>query len=154
MSLVIPPEVIEGDYTTYTEVRNTAGLATALDNPAHGSCFNKLETMLIYVDVAGTVALIRVSDAVIIDEDANYARGVTANQYASKSAFGTYMASISDEENALRIWKNGVLIQSEIRTDINDDWFGAIVSPSGRYIAVPWWDNSAGIYKVAIWEGA
>ena len=153
LSLVIPP-FTEVDVSAYTMVRETAGLATAFDTPAVGSCFCLDETIILYIDIGSTVARIRVSDAAILDENANFGRGTVANQCGHTSAFGKYMASCSSGEDAIRIWKDGALIQTENRTDVNDEWYGAIVSPSGKYIAVPYWDNSLAIYKVMIWEGA
>ncbi len=149
-----PPAVeIEGDYSDYTVKWDSLALSIDVDNPVHVSCFNTDETMFIYADVSNVVTTLQVSDGIILTEDAGFARGFTANQYADKSVYGKYMASINNAEDTLRIWKDGVLLKTITPVDPNDVFYGAYVSKSGLYIALAYWDDSDGNNRMRCYEG-
>lgn len=151
-----PPAVaveIEGDYSDYTVKWDSVGLTAGGDNPVHRSTFSGDEMMLMYADVFNAITIFQVSDGTIISENAGWARGVTGNQYADKSVYGKYMATINNAEDTLRIFKDGVLLKTITPVDPNDEFYGAFVSHTGRYMALAYWDDSEGDYRMRCYEG-
>ena len=152
-----PPAVaveIEGDYSDYTVKWDSVGFASASLYPVHGAMFSGDETVIIFCDINDIIALLQVSDGTILSENAGWGYGFIGNQYASASTLQKYMATTDGAESTLRIFKDGVLLKTITPVDPSDDFQGAIVSKSGRYIALAYWDDNEGDYRMRCYEGS
>lgn len=151
-----PPAVaveLEGDYSDYTLKWTTIGFTTAYGYPTHRSQFSGDEAILLFCDIDSTLAIIRVSDGTIISENINWAYAFLSQQIASESVLGKYMAIVDDSEDHLRIFKDGVLLKT-VTIEAGDDFFGAIISKTGKYVALSYWDSSEGAYRMRCYEGS
>lgn len=136
--------VLEGEYTTWTLkwAKNYAPEDyQAVVNDF--SSFNKLETIIM---LAGgdphDLEVIDISDGsrtVIVG-------GSNANEYiyrfAHHSILGTYFAVVSEDQDSIRIYKDGVLLQTLSVDVVDDSFWGVLMSPSGKYLFVCYTDAS------------
>lgn len=154
MLIAVAPLVLEGDYAAWTlaweSVNAVVSVTDALCVP---SSFNAIETIVLVHSGFEDMAVITVATGVFT-EYVNYSDGAT-EQNQDRSVLGTYQASIyAPTPDELRIWKDGALIQTINRDAALDEFRGVVVSPSGRYILVLYYDNSDGDEKFRLYEGA
>lgn len=123
----------EGNYTTYTEARRTAPLKSGSDYVVSIDTGNKITETYAYVgDV--DLAIVKLSDASFTFVANLYtSEGIVNN--AEASILGKYWAYIRDPLHYIDVYKEGTLIASLPTDDVeNDQWYGILVSPSGKYI--------------------
>lgn len=147
----------EGDYSTYT-LKHEIQSSTDDHYFRPENCWIPDESLFLYVSSGNDLMTVNISEGTIINSGVQTYRGHDT-LYVGRSIFGKYFATCDWSDGAwLKIYKNGVLIQTIDIDAENDNFSNPSVSPSGKYILLFYWDNSEAVwsdrYKIRIYEGS
>lgn len=148
---------IEGDYSTWTLLKTFTALA-GLAWIRVLSSFNGTETIALVIDNDYYFWIFDVA-AGTATKGATRLKAQGDAQDADRSAFGKYYVAINyATDQNVYVYKDGVLVQTIDIPDVHYDSFeGVVVSRSGKYILLSWYDTSEtgdNRYKALLYEGS
>lgn len=145
--------VTEGNYSDYTQIWESNALSD-VDAMERGSTFTDDDGKLVAKGLYD-YAILNVSNGNIEFESTPSGWSTTTNStnYSGHSIYGKYWFVISSDYETLRIYKDGTLLKTLTKDDTNDEFEGAVFSPSGKYFAFVYYDNSDGDRRVRCFQG-
>jgi len=149
--------LVEGNYSSYSLLHTIIPSSSDFRYIIFSSCFTASETKALIVCYYGDVLIIDITDGshTELTPDISYNIGL---QYGSHSAFGKYWVGL-DRGGSIEtayIYKDGTLLQ-QIDGDASDDIYGALISPSGRYLILQLYDYDYvgdSQYKYLVYRGS
>lgn len=148
--------VTEGNYTGYTKVRDSNDIEAVqggFQDFDQNSAFNTNETKALFAS-STYLMIFTVSDSSFSISASGLVRDSHYPQVFDSSAYGKYFAVINQNEDTLRVYKDGVLIETLTSDGAGEYIECVLVSPTGRYIAV-FYDNAGATESyIRLYEGS